>query len=313
MTKKVVHVAVAVIRDAQQRILLAKRAIDQHQGGLWEFPGGKVEAGETVEQALVREIKEELGIQVTACQPLIQIPHHYPDKSVFLDVYEVSAFSGEAEGKEGQPICWVTADELDQYEFPAANKPIVKACQLPQAIFITPAMVEADLLKAALKAINTGADGIMLRAHHLNDNEYKALYHKFDELCRQHKVLLIANRSCALAENLSAEAAHLSVDAQAQLHNREQFSGRFLGASCHSLAEAQAAFAKGVDYITLSPLKPTRSHPDAMPLGWDQFMRCVSDLTLPVYALGGVAQDDFAQARACGAQGIAAINAWLEA
>ena len=311
MTKKIVHVAVAVIRDPQQRILLAKRALDQHQGGLWEFPGGKVENGESVEQALVREIHEELGIRVSQCQPLIQIPHHYPDKSVFLDVYEVTAFDGEPEGREGQPIRWVSAAELDQYEFPAANKPIVKACQLPKAIFITPAIAEAELLAATHKAIQAGANAVMLRAHHLSDDDYAELYTKLEYICQQYSVLLIANRDVAMAERLNAQAAHLSVKAQALLDKREAFSGQFLGASCHSLAEAQAAFAKGVDYITLSPVNNTQSHPETAPLGWDVFADCVTKLTLPVYALGGISGQDLDKVRALGGQGVAAINAWL--
>ncbi|MEP1470676.1 MAG: 8-oxo-dGTP diphosphatase MutT [Halieaceae bacterium] len=122
-----VHVAVGVILDAQNRILITRRHDDAHQGGLWEFPGGKVETGETVEFALARELREELGIVLGEIAPLVLVEHDYGDKSVRLDVHTVRNFSGEAEGLEGQPLMWVSVEELAEYQFPAANLPILKA------------------------------------------------------------------------------------------------------------------------------------------------------------------------------------------
>lgn len=127
-TKKVVHVAVGVvIRNGC--VLLAKRAAHQHQGGLWEFPGGKVEGGEQVAQALGRELKEELDINVVACKPLLDVRHNYPDKSVWLDVWLVEEFTGEARGVEGQPLAWASAAQLAEFKFPAANNEIVERVQ----------------------------------------------------------------------------------------------------------------------------------------------------------------------------------------
>jgi len=123
----VVHVAVGVVIDPQQRILITRRADDAHQGGLWEFPGGKVEEGESLEVALRRELLEELGISIGAISPLVEIHHDYGDKRVFLDVHLVRDFDGTAQGLEGQPLRWVPVDELAGYEFPAANVPIVEA------------------------------------------------------------------------------------------------------------------------------------------------------------------------------------------
>jgi 8-oxo-dGTP diphosphatase len=123
----VVHVAVGVILDSSKRILIARRPDDVHQGGLWEFPGGKVEAAETVQQALARELHEELGIEVGECQPLLEISHDYGDKKVLLDVWMVESFTGTAEGREGQPLQWVAASQLGQFSFPAANVPIATA------------------------------------------------------------------------------------------------------------------------------------------------------------------------------------------
>lgn len=121
---KRVHVAVGIIiRD--QQILLAKRHGHLHQGGKWEFPGGKVEAGEDTATALNRELQEEVGLTVTQYAPFMQLSYDYPDKQVFLDIMTVTEFSGEAAGIEGQQIAWVDIAALPQYQFPDANMPIL--------------------------------------------------------------------------------------------------------------------------------------------------------------------------------------------
>jgi 8-oxo-dGTP diphosphatase len=122
-----VHVAVGVVLDKAQRVLISRRASASHQGGLWEFPGGKVEAAESVVLALARELQEELGILIGRTSPLLEIHHDYGDKTVLLDVHVVWDFSGEARGLEGQPLAWVAPNELQRYTFPAANRPIIAA------------------------------------------------------------------------------------------------------------------------------------------------------------------------------------------
>ncbi|MGO4998003.1 8-oxo-dGTP diphosphatase MutT [Oceanisphaera sp. W20_SRM_FM3] len=123
--KKSILVAVGVIENAQGEIFICRRNANQHQANKWEFPGGKVEAGETVAQALARELAEEVGISVLACEPFMQIEHDYGDKHVTLAIRKVTAFSGEPHGLEGQPSRWVAVSELEQYDFPEANGPIV--------------------------------------------------------------------------------------------------------------------------------------------------------------------------------------------
>ncbi|CAM4086788.1 8-oxo-dGTP diphosphatase MutT [Shewanella aquimarina] len=123
---KRVHVAVGIVFNEDNQILLAKRPVHLHQGGKWEFPGGKVESSETTSEALIRELKEEVAIEVTSTSPLMVISHDYPDKQVYLDIHTVNAFSGEAQGLEGQEIKWARLDELKSYDFPAANAPIVE-------------------------------------------------------------------------------------------------------------------------------------------------------------------------------------------
>lgn len=124
-----VHVAVGVIINGHGEILISRRHTDSHQGGLWEFPGGKVETGESVVEALQRELREELGIEIHASRSLLEVRHDYADKQVLLDVWLIDQYSGQAVGREGQPLCWCAPAELVGYDFPAANQPIVEACQ----------------------------------------------------------------------------------------------------------------------------------------------------------------------------------------
>ena len=132
-----VHVAVGVVRNEGGEVLISLRHPDSHQGGLWEFPGGKVEVGESLESALARELREELGIDIGRLAPLLQVRHDYGDKQVLLDVWLVDSFQGEAQGLEGQDTKWVTPLQLVDYEFPAANYPIleaVRALKLPPGV-----------------------------------------------------------------------------------------------------------------------------------------------------------------------------------
>jgi 8-oxo-dGTP diphosphatase len=124
-----VHVAVGVMLDSSGRVLLTRRAPSAHQGGLWEFPGGKVEHGESVLAALARELSEELGVQLEASSPLMTLAHDYGDKQVVLDIHTVTHWLGEPRGVEGQPLAWVMPQALNDYDFPAANAPIVARLQ----------------------------------------------------------------------------------------------------------------------------------------------------------------------------------------
>ncbi|HEX7764847.1 MAG TPA: 8-oxo-dGTP diphosphatase MutT, partial [Cellvibrio sp.] len=173
---KLVHVAVGVIYRPDGNILIAKRPDSAHQGGLWEFPGGKVDAGETIQQALARELREELNIHVLASEPLIQIRHHYADKSVLLDVHRITRFAGEACGNEGQPIQWVDVEQLKGFEFPAANRPIISAINLPSTYAITGALTnEPDFIARVTNVLAAGVGILQLRIPNLSPVNHQEL------------------------------------------------------------------------------------------------------------------------------------------
>ena len=312
--ESVVHVAAAAIFDEYGRVLIARRPMHVHQGGLWEFPGGKVEAGETVRRALARELHEELGIDVQQARPLIRVRHDYPDKSVLLDVWRVDSFGGEAlsvarKGREGQPLVWAQSHELSGYDFPAANIPIVTAIQLPDYYLVTPD--SDDDFPAFLAQLETRLrDGIrlvQLRAKTLSDIDYLALAKQCQSLCGQHDAALMLNADPGLVAEVGAAGVHLDSGRLASLSERPDV--KWVSASCHSPEQLRQAEKLGADFVMLSPVAATASHPDIVPLGWEQFQVLADLAHCPVYALGGMTSADLQQAFVHGAQGVAAIRA----
>lgn len=306
---KIIHVAAGVINNSLGEILIAKRDKSAHQGGLWEFPGGKLESGETAEAALVRELQEELGITATALSPLIQIRHDYTDKSVLLDVWRVSDFDGEAHGKEGQPIRWVSQSDLNRYEFPAANVPIVAAAQLADVLVITDAEHGVESFLETLKrCLQRGAQLIQLRQHHWTPQYWQLAVKEALPLCRQAGARLILNspKGDVYADGLHLTAKQLMASDKAIQKQADQW----LSASCHNVEEIQQAQNRGIDFVTLSPVQPTLSHPDESAMGWTEFSQLVANAKIPTYALGGLTDQDLKQAIASGAQGVAGIRSW---
>ena len=309
-----VHVAAAAIFDRTGRVLVSRRPAHVHQGGLWEFPGGKLEPGEAVEHALSRELYEELGIRVQSARPLIRIPHDYPDKSVLLDVWRVDAFSGTARGREGQEIEWLTIDSLGDYRFPAANAPIIKAVSLPDRYLITPdpGPDHEIFLNALGNALASGVSLVQLRAKQLSGQDFRALVPAVLERCQRAGARLLLNTDAALADGLGADGLHLTSERLRALTGRPPGDGLLVAASCHTVQDVRHAGELGLDCVVVSPVRQTTSHPDAMPLGFEGLRQLTEQSVLPVYALGGMQMSDLDAAFRQGAQGIAAISGLWE-
>ena len=305
---KLIHVAAAAIFNAEGQVLLALRSKQQHQGGLWEFPGGKVEAGESAREALSRELEEELGIQINqaATRALIQVPYHYSDKSVLLDVYKVSGFSGTPHGAEGQPLEWVDIASIDEYDFPAANTPIVNALLLPQSIAITGSANGTDeYLEKSVQAVVRGAQWLMLRAHQLSSGERVDLAR---QMMAVEGAVVSLNGSVTEGNESGVKALHLSSSKLMAMNERAEFNGRWLSASCHNAEQLQKAVSLGLDFVTLSPVNMTATHPEQTAMGWQAFSELANAYPLPVYALGGMTGKDVKQSWQNGGQGICAIR-----
>lgn len=311
MVKRREHVAAAAIISADgTQVLLARRPSNIDQGGLWEFPGGKLAPYETGLEALKRELHEELGIEVTRAQPLIRIHHEYSDKHILLDVWQVHAFSGEPFGREGQAVRWVPMEELVNYPFPAANLPILKAVMLPMEYLITAEEDDEAVFDARLERAlsEDGVKLVQLRAKQLDEAAYAARAERALALCRAHGARLMLNGDPALIEQVAADGIHLTSERLMGLERRPLRDGLWLAASTHDAEQLAQALRIGCDFVTLSPVMPTPSHPEAVTLGWHDFQQLVERAGMPVFALGGMRRCDANQARGVGAQGIASIR-----
>jgi 8-oxo-dGTP diphosphatase len=289
-----------------------------HQGGLWEFPGGKIESTESAEQALVRELKEELNIDVISATPLITVNYQYPDLSVQLKVFLVERFSGDAKSCEGQPFKWVNPAELAKHAFPAANQPIITAARLPPYYAILDDADETLLLINLQKILARGIKLIQLRLKIVPPEAVEKFIEQAYPLCKQQGALLLMNSAVKNAEDFAVDGIHLTSRHLMSATRRPAFprgtseQAYWVAASCHNLQELEHAQTLGVDFVVLAPVLATKSHPETEPLGWEQFAKLVSKVNLPVYALGGLSESALAMARQAGGQGVAAIRAFLE-
>jgi 8-oxo-dGTP diphosphatase len=309
-----IHVAAAAIPDARGRVLIAKRPAHVHQGGLWEFPGGKLEQGESPGQALARELLEELGIQVRTARQLIRVRHDYPDKSVLLDVWRVEEYTGFPVGREGQPLEWVAPGDLGKFAFPAANIPIIQALQLPDRYLVTP---EPDrdisrFLEVLERAIGRGLSLVQLRAKQLSEEDFRRVAFAAAQLCRSANVRLLLNCTPHLVPELGAHGVHLTGRHLMELKQRPLDSGFLVAASCHNRAEVIHAGKLGLDFIVVSPVRETASHPGAPAIGMEGLRALCESAVMPAYALGGMLESDIESVWQCGAQGIAAIRGLWE-
>ncbi len=309
-----IHVVAGVIRDPRGRILLARRTEGRDLAGLWEFPGGKVEPGESPEIALQRELLEELGIRATIGAPVICVPQQYPDKRLVLDVREVRAYDGTPKGLDGQALVWTPAHQLDSYSMPSADRPVVAALRQPDRYLITPEPGTDDSawLSALERTLDTGIQRVQLRMRECDPSRWQHLAALAVGLCRDAGAEVLVNGDMVLAANLDC-GLHLR---STQLHEHglktaiepHLVSGRLLAASCHTTGDLVQAQELGCGFVVLGPVQATASHPDVNGIGWEAFSQMREQVSLPIYALGGMRPADISLARTHGAQGIAAIR-----
>jgi 8-oxo-dGTP diphosphatase len=312
--KKIIHVVAGVLRNRDGKILLTERPPGKHLAGLWEFPGGKCENGETPQQALRRELHEEIGVDAGAMRRLIGFPWHYAEKSIYLDVYDVTDFSGEPHGKEGQGLRWEVADDLPHISMPAADVSIVTALRLPDCYAITPEPHHDSraFLASLGRVLDSGVRLIQLRAKNISTASLRQLASEAHLLTSRSEAKLLLNGNAALVEELGLDGLHMPAADAISARSRPLDSRFLICTSCHDAEELRLSADMGADFCVLGPVKPTTSHENRAPMGWQRFAEIVAASPLPVYALGGLARPDLPDALRARAQGIAGISGfWI--
>ena len=306
-----IEVAAAVIHDAAGRFLLAQRPTGKAFEGYWEFPGGKVEPGESAAAAVCRELHEELGIEVDSAYPWLTRDFEYPHASVRLRFFRIYQWRGELQGREGQQFAWQSGTAMNVAPILPANGPILRALTLPDVYGITQAeALGIDVFKARLAAsLERGLRLVQVREKQLPPAVLKPFAQDVVTLAHRHGARVLINGDVQLARDSGADGVHLTSDQLLMLTQRPDCD--WVAASCHTRDEIETATRLGVDFVVAGPVAPTPTHPGARVLGWPGFAQCVENTAVPVYALGGLQLQDLETARQWGAQGLAMLRgAW---
>jgi 8-oxo-dGTP diphosphatase len=308
---KLTEVAAAVIQHPDGGFLLGQRAPDTFYAGYWEFPGGKVEPGESPREALVRELREELEIEVRRATPWIVREHVYEHAHVRLYFFRVTAWDGEIKDHVHSALVWQRPEALSVSPMLPANAPVLAALALPDFYAISHAHEigpEAQLL-ALDAALARGLRLVQLREAALPADRREAFAAAATALCHRHGAQVLVNGDAQLAWAVGADGLHLTGAELMAARGRPNLP--LVAASCHDAGELRRAADLGLDFAVLGPVKATASHPGRPGIGWPAVGKLLERCPLPVYALGGLGREDLESARLAGAQGVAAIRgAW---
>ena len=303
---KITDVAAAVI-ERPGEFLLAQRPEGKAYAGFWEFPGGKIEPGEDPRAALVRELKEELGIEVTAATPWITRVYAYTHATVRLHFLRVSAWRGEPQPLEDQAIRWQRVGAPDVAPMLPANAPVLAALALPAVMVVSDAArmgIDAWIAALAERALG---ERMLVQVREKGMDRQKLQHLLSRALVRAEPFGSRVVVNSGNGRYPQCDGVHLTAAALMAAERRPE--GALVGASCHDEREIAHAASLGVDYVVVGPVKPTASHPGAQPLGWDRFAALVRDQPMPSYAIGGLARSDLAEARRHAAHGVALLSA----
>lgn len=305
MTPEIVEAAVAVIVREDGQVLLGQRPEGKPWAGWWEFPGGKIEDGETPFHALQRELHEELGIEAVEVYPWLTRTFAYPERTVKLRFFTVRQWRGEPHGRENQQLSWQSPAAVTVGPLLPANEPIMGALRLPPVYAITnfQEMGEQRFFAALEHALDQGVRLIQVREKQLVPRALEAFARRVVSMAASCGARVLLNGDISMAQAIGADGVHLSAARLMAMQQKPE--GLMYAASCHDANELTHAANLGLDFVLLSPVMRTLSHPDAAPLGWHGFSALIHEYPLPVYALGGLQAGDMVTAWTQGAHGIA--------
>ena len=265
----------------------------------------------TAIQSVSPQSRVELGIDVLATEPLMSVPQHTGSKSIMLDVFKVTKYTGQPRGLENQALAWVPNSKLRSYPMPPADLPVVAVLQKPPHYLITPEPTTdtTRFLRELDAALASGQRLVQLRAKTWQEKPLKALLTLTVALCKKHKAQLLINGQLGLAHDFDV-GLHLTSEQLMALQSRPLAARLPVAASCHNLQQLKHAQALGLDFVVLGSVNKTASHPEVAPMGWTAWQEMRAEVSLPIFAIGGLGPQDVAAARQHGAQGVAGIRAF---
>jgi len=301
----IIEVVVGVIHNDSKEIFISRRKKNQFMSGYWELPGGKVENNEDLSSALKRELFEEIGIKIEKYNLIQTIQQEYPKRIINLSVYVIEKYSGTPVGKEGQDFSWSSIEKIEEYELLPTMLKIINRLSLPNSYWITPDNHNSNsVFEECNQRLSEGVKIIQLRSKSQLD---KAYIDNFNKLCQLNQAKLVLNLP-HIDFDEPCDGWHLTSIELMTTSTREFPDDKLFGASAHNLIEAKHAEKISVDYISLSPINETPSHPQTQILGWEKASEIIIQCKVPIYLLGGMDKDSMDKALSIGAQGIAGIR-----
>ena len=309
-------IAVGVVINQYQQVLISKRHANQHLSGCWEFPGGKLEKGESFKFALRRELKEEVAISVDTAIKFIEIQHCYHDRQLHFQFFKVPRFSGEVYACENQLIRWVGLKQLNTIQFPQANRAVIDALILPNRYMIADEYFFKQCLVSSVRRQLEG--GVRIIQHRAINGTSKQVYINnaatIKKMCDEYEAYYIVNCPLEWLDDIEASYVHLpsKLLSEAYLNKNALLNYEIFSASCHNEQEVAMANQLNVRCVLIGSVNRTNSHPGGTVLGWKRFSQLCFYCNAPVYALGGMNFSDHQYALMYGAHGIAAISAFAD-
>lgn len=305
-----VEVVAAVIMRTDGQFLLTRRPGGKIYSGYWEFPGGKVEKNESLLHALERELWEELGIQIRHAYPWITRVFTYSHATVRLHFFRVAKWEGKLSPREKQGLFWQWPHQVTVTPVLPANGPILQSLLLPPVYAITRA-TEIGIepaMKQIEQALQNGLRLFQIREKKMAQDRLREFSMQVLALARAYQAKVLINSDAALAREIGGDGVHFTSSQLMAMSCRPGPEYGLCSASCHNAEELFLAKQLELDFVVLGPVQPTLSHPETSPLGWRKFVTLISDYSLPVYALGGLRQEDLSLAQEMGAHGIAMMR-----
>jgi 8-oxo-dGTP diphosphatase len=310
--RPLVDVVCAIVQKPNGDFLLAQRPVGKVYAGYWEFPGGKVDRGESLADATARELNEELGIDVQTSYPWLTRNFSYPHANVRLHFRRVVKWRNEPRSRENQAFAWQSISSIKVAPLLPANGPILAALTLPTIYGITHAenIGETAMLENVRRALANGLSLIQVREKNWPRERLISFAKRVTDVAHPFRAKVMLNGDWELAREAGADGVHLTSTALMKLTERPAID--LCGASCHNDLELAKAAELNLDFVLLGPVLPTPSHPDSEVLGWQKFNDLVTNYSLPIYAIGGLSVGNQESAWHHGAHGIAMLrHAWL--
>ncbi len=306
--QKEILIAVGIIKNNHNEILIIKRPNGSFMANFWELPGGKIKAKENEITALARELKEELNINVLKAKFCLKISHQYPDRNVLVSVFSIVNFNGNINNNEGHKLAWLDENTINNYRLLPTMYKVINFIKLSPVYWITP---DDFTLEQLQKKLLKGLKLVQFRNKGVMDNNKQQLLISSIQLCKQYgaKILLNIAKKYHNKDLINkVDGLHLGTNDAKILKTRNLNVNKLLAVSAHNKEQLQQAFNLNADFALLSSINITSSHKNITPLGWDNAKKIINNSPIPIFALGGVSTDDLSLANKTGFFGVAGIS-----